>query len=153
MRKFAELLRFTLVSPETVALLIPFLGPVYFPDFVELFRKRIELDLMFSLAASGLAIGMLSLSYSQGAEILAPSGAKKVILDWPDYRGLKARIIVSWLWCVLGASSAIIALYMVSTNRHALWGTSLLLGGILSAATATALVSVARISSREIFRE
>ena len=59
----------------------------------------------WGLTAAGLSFAMLGFCYTQGFDLLSLKGARKVLIEWPDYPKLKARMLVAFGWCLVGALS------------------------------------------------
>jgi hypothetical protein len=96
---------------------------------------------------------MLAFNYREGFELLSPSGARKVLLEWPDYSMLKNRLISAFSWCIAGTGAVIAAVWMVATDTEPRLGIAILVAGILTAAASTATIALARFSLREIVGE
>jgi hypothetical protein len=151
--RIPDFLRATLISPEIVAALLPFAAYAYEPAWINVLVKPMSEGVMPGLSAAGLAIGMLAFNYKEGIELLSLNGAKKVLIDWPDYAMLKMRLLVAFGWCLVGAVASLVATWMVLNNVDSLFGVTLLIGGLLAGAVATATIALARFKLREILGE
>ena len=107
----------------------------------------------WGLSAAGLSLAMLAFSHKEGFELLSLSGGRRVLIEWPDYPLLKMRIVIAFVWCLLGAFACFIATWMVAKNLQPLLGITLMISGLLSAAGATATIALARFSLRELLQE
>jgi hypothetical protein len=143
-------IRFSIISPETVVALLPFLLFYYSPELLDILIKPMKEGVGFGLGAVAIPIGMLAFNYKEGLDLLAPTGAKKVLLEWPDYPALKGRVLATFVWCVIGATCAILAVGMVSMDTHPRLGITLLLAGLLASAASTATMGLARFAIREL---
>lgn len=153
MNRVIDLLRLVFVSPELLFLLLPIAIYAYEPTWADILLQPMIEGVSWGLAAAGLAVAMLGFSYNQGFDLLSLNGGRKVLLEWPDYPKLKARVLVAFGWCLIGALSSIGATWMVAKKFHPLLGVTIMIGGLLSAATATATIALARFSLRELLGE
>lgn len=153
MNKFRDTVRFILISPEIVIALFPFLIFSYWPSVVDVLIKPMKEGFGFGLGAVAIPLGMLAFNYKEGLDMLAPTGGKKILLNWPDYPQLKARVVASFIWCTFGALSAFLAVWMVANDAHSRLGITILLAGILASAASTATIGLARFTIREIIGE
>ncbi|GGX23086.1 hypothetical protein [Undibacterium macrobrachii] len=153
MKQFKDILRLTIISPELLIGCLPFLIYTFQPSLADVFVKPIKESIGFGLGAAMIPLGLLGFCYKEGLDLLAPTGAKKIILEWPDYPMIKARVLAIFLWCVMGSLLAFIAFFMVSTDSKPQLAIAILVAGILSSATATATLALARFRMREIIGE
>ena len=153
MNRFVDFVRSVFVSPELLFALVPFAIYAYQPTWADMLLKPMSDSVGWGLSAAGLSIGMLAFSYKEGFDLLSLSGGRKVLIEWPDYPKLKVRVLVAFGWCLMGAIASIVAMWMVAKQFHSLFGITLLISGILSAATATATIALARFSLRELLGE
>lgn len=153
MKQFRDILRLMFVSPELLVWCLPFLLYTFYPSLADVIVKPMKEGIGFGLGGVMIPLGLLGFCYKEGLDLLAPTGAKKIILDWPDYSMIKARVLAIFFWCVLGALLALIAVFMVSTNSQPQLAITILVAGILSSATATATLALARFRMREIIGE
>jgi hypothetical protein len=151
--KFRDTVRFTIISPEIVIALLPFLIFSYFPSVVDVLIKPMKEGFGFGLGAVAIPLGMLAFNYKEGLDMLAPTGGKKILLDWPDYPQLKARVVASFIWCIFGASGALLAVWMVASDTLPRLGITILIAGILASAVSTATIGLARFAIREVIGE
>lgn len=153
MNKSVDIVRFTLLSPEVVVALLPLLAFYYCPSILDVLIKPMSEGIGFGLSAAALSLGMLAFNYKEGLDLLAPTGAKKILLDWPDYPQLKARVLGTFVWCICGAISSFLAVWMVATNNNSRLGVAILFSGLLVSAVATATMGLARFAIREVIGE
>lgn len=153
MNKFFDIVRLTFISPEIVVALLPFLAIFYFPSLFDVLIKPMKDGIGFGLGAVAIPLGMLAFNYKEGLDLLAPAGGKKILLEWPDYPLLKARVVATFVWCVFGAVSSLLAVWMVAIDAYPRLGITILIAGILASATSTATIGLARFAIREIIGE
>lgn len=153
MSRFTDLLRSVFVSPELLFALLPLAIYAYEPTWADLLLKPMSDSVGWGLSAAGLSIGMLAFSYEKGFDLLSLSGGRKVLIEWPDYPMLKARILVAFGWCLVGAAACLTSTWMVAKNIHPLLGGTLLISGLIASATASATIGLARFSLRELLGE
>ena len=153
MSRCIELFRLLFVSPELLFSLVPIVVYYYFPAWGDVLLKPMGEGLGWGLSAAALPLGMLAFCYKEGLDLLSLSGGKKVLIEWPGYPMLKARVLVSFGWCLAGVVSCIVAAWMVAKAIHPLFGVTLLVSGLIAAATATATIALARFSLRELLGE
>jgi len=146
-------IRITIISPEMVAALSPFLMYTYLPQLLEILLQPMKESLGFGLTAIAFPLAMLAFNYKECLDMIGNVGTRKILLEWPDYPQLKARMIVSFAWCVVGAIAVISAVFMVAANIFPRLAVAILIAGTLAAATAAATVALARFSLREIVIE
>jgi hypothetical protein len=150
MRRLVDGIRLLLLSPEMVAALLPFVAHLYMPDWASVLVKPMKEGPTFGLAAAGLALAAAAFCYREGGDILEPSGAKAVLLEWPGYFMLKARVVASLAWCVAGIGAALAATWMVASDVAPKLGAAVLVAGVLAAAVSAATVALARYRIREL---
>ena len=153
MNRAADFLRLVLFSPELLFSSVPIAIYAYEPTWADMLVKPMSDGIGWGLTAAGLSVGMLAFCYKEGFDLLSLSGGRKVLIDWPDYPKLKARVFGAFAWCLIGITACICATWMVAKGFHPLFGVSLLISGLLSAATATATIALARFSLRELLGE
>lgn len=153
MTRIFDSLRLIFVSPELLFLLMPLAVYTYEPTWADMLVKPISDGVGWGLAAAGLSVAMLGFCYKEGFDLLSLSGARKVLIEWPDYPKLKARVLASFGWCVIGALSCIGATWMVAKTVQPLLGVTIMISGLFSAAVATATIALARFSLRELLGE
>jgi hypothetical protein len=137
MKTISEALRAVFISPEIVAGSLPFLISFYWSEPATFTAQQLASDTKWALG------------YSFGSEILSPSGTKKVLLSWPDYWKLKMRILVALGFCLLGFVFVLCGVYMVP-RQNPVWGATIAMSGLFTAAAALASVALAKWSIREI---
>ena len=150
MKRLVDGIRLSLLSPEMVAALLPFIVRLYVPDWASVLVKPMKDGPMFGLAAAGLALAAAAFCYREGGDILEPSGTKAVLLEWPGYFMLKARVVASLAWCVAGIGAALAATWMVASDVAPQLGVAALVAGVLAAAVSAATVALARYRIREL---
>jgi hypothetical protein len=142
-----------LLSPEIVALALPFVIYLYTPEWSEFLQKPMKEGISFGLSASGINLAALAFCYKEGSDILNPSGAKAILLEWPDYFMLKTRVVTAMAWCTLGISLTIAGTWMVASDVNPHLGATTLVAGVLSSAVATGTIALARLRIRELLPE
>jgi hypothetical protein len=153
MRRILDFFRLVFVSPELLLALLPIAVYIYSPTWADMLLKPMVEGVGWGLSAAGLSLAMLAFSHKEGFELLSLSGGRKVLIEWPDYPLLKMRIVIAFVWCLLGAFACLIATWMVAKNLQPLLGITLMISGLLSAAGATATIALARFSLRELLQE
>jgi len=139
-----------MVSPELLAVLVCAIVQIHVPDWLSTVSRAMKDSLTFGLAAAGISLAALAFCYHQGDKILSPEGHLAVLLKWPDYFMLKARVVTALTWCTAGIGASLFATWMVASGRSAAWPPSVLVAGVLAAATAVATTALARYRIREI---
>ena len=153
MSRKTDCFRLFFVSPELLILLMPLAVYAYEPTWADMLVKPMIDGVGWGLTAAGVSVAMLGFCYKEGFDLLSLSGARKVLIEWPDYPKLKARVLTSFVWCVIGALSCLGASWMVAKAVLPLLGVTIMISGLLSAATATATIALARFSLRELLGE
>lgn len=153
MNRCVDFLRLVFVSPELLFALAPLAIYAYEPAWADILLKPMIEGVGWGLSAAGLSIGMLAFSYKEGFDLLSLNGERKVLIEWPGYPMLKVRVLVAFGWCLAGAICCLGAAWMVTKNLQPLLGTTLLISGLLAAATATGTIALARFSLRELLGE
>lgn len=152
MKRCLDLIRLVLLSPEILGLVVLASVYAYAPQIFGVLVKPMRESFGFGLSAAALASGALAFSYKEGADILDPSGAKSVLLEWPGYFMLKGRIIAALCWSGVGVGAALVATWQVAMGVQPQFGAALLVGGVLVSAIAAASTGVARLRIRELLR-
>ena len=153
MSRILDFFRLVFVSPELVLALLPIAIYAYAPDWGDMLLKPMREGVSMGLSAACFSLLMLGFSYKEGFELLSLSGGKKVLIEWPGYPQLKLRILVAFVWCLLGAFACVGATWMVAKNLQPLLGITFMISGLLSAAAATATIALAKFSLRELLGE
>lgn len=153
MNRCIDLLRLVFVSPELLFSLVPLAIYAYEPTWGDILLKPMSDGVGWGLSAAGLAIGMLIFSYKESFDLLALSGGRKVLIEWPDYQMLKVRILVAFVWCLVGGAACLISVWMVAKGFRPLLGITFLISGLIAAATASASIALARFNLRELLGE
>ncbi len=153
MRRLADGLRLALLSPEVVAALAPLALLAYAPEWPSVLVKPMKEGLVFGLTAAGLVLAACAFCYKEGSDLIDPSGPKAVLLKWPHYYMLKARVLASLVWCVLGIGCALVATWMAAADVAPHAAGALLVSGVLAPAAAVGTVALARYRIRELFSQ
>jgi hypothetical protein len=153
MKRFMDFLRSVFISPELLFALVPLAIYAYEPTWADMLLKPMSDSVGWGLSAAGLSIGMLAFSYREAFDLLSLSGGRSVLIEWPDYPLLKARILIAFGWCVSGAAVCLLSAWMVAKNIYPLLGVTFLISGLIAAATASSTIALARFSLRELLRE
>ena len=149
MKIISEVLRAVFISPEIVAGSLPFLISFYWSEPATFAAQQLASDTKWALGMAAIPLTLLAASYAFGSEILSPSGTKKILLSWPDYWKLKMRILVALGFCLLGFAFVLCGAYMVP-HQSPIWGATIAMSGLFTAAAALASVALAKWSIREI---
>jgi hypothetical protein len=150
MKRLVDGIRLSLLSPEVVAALLPFVVLLYEPNWASVLVRPMKEGLTFGLTAAGLALAAAAFCYREGGDILEPSGAKAVLLEWPGYFMLKVRVIASLTWCAIAIGAALAATWMVASDVAPQLGATVLVAGVLAAAASAASIALARYRIREL---
>lgn len=151
MSRLADRLRLVLLSPELVAALAPWALLAYAPDWPSVIAKPMKEGVGFGLPAAGLLLAACAFCYREGGELIDPSGPKAVLLEWPHDHMLKARVVTSLVWWVLGIGCVLAATCMAAAAIATHVAGALLASGVLAAAAAVGTVALARYRIRELF--
>jgi hypothetical protein len=150
MKRLVDGIRLSLLSPEMLAALLPFAVHLYVPGWASVLVKPMKEGLTFGLTAAGLALGAAAFCYKEGGDILEPSGPKAVLLEWPGYFMLKARVVASLAWCVVGIGAALAGTWLVASDVAPQLGATVLVAAVLAAAASAASIALARYRIREL---
>lgn len=150
MKRLADRFRLALLSPEVVAALAPLALLAYAPDWPSVLVQHMKEGVGFGLTAAGLVLAACAFCYKEGGELIDPSGPRAVLLAWPRYYMLKARVVASLVWCILGMGSVLAATWMVAADAAPLLAAAVLVSGVLAPAAAVATVALARYRIREL---
>lgn len=151
MKRVLDLFRATLISPEVVALLLPFAILFYWPEPAVFFAQQFSTDIKWAFGAAVVPAGFMLGAYKIGDEIISPQGARRVLLDWPDYRMLKDRVVLALVFCGVGLALSLAGAFVVGMYKSAL-GATLFFSGLLSSAVSLVTVAFAKWKVRELFR-
>ncbi|MDH4027203.1 MAG: hypothetical protein OEU95_00030 [Nitrospirota bacterium] len=104
MKPFIDFIRFLIISPEFLILLVAFVLYEFFSDYLViitlLISKKTEMIKHFALVPSFIMIAIFKMAKS----LLFPEKDKKEILQsWPDYYKLKLGFEVAILYSILFA--------------------------------------------------
>lgn len=149
MRKCIEFLRAVFISPEMVAGGLPFVISFYWPEPATFVGQQFASDAKWALATATIPLGLFATTYGFGTDILSPSGAKKVLLSWPEYWKLKMRVVVALGLCLFGFVGGMLGVYLV-LHQNLVWGATIIVAGMLLSASALASVALAKWAIREI---
>lgn len=149
MRKLIEFLRAVCISPELVAAGLPFVISFYWPEPATFVGQQLASDAKWALTTATIPLALLATTYAFGTDILSPSGAKKVLLSWPEYWKLKMRVLVALGFCLVGFVGGMLGVYLV-LHQNLVWGATITVAGLLLSASALASVALAKWAIREI---
>lgn len=153
MSRLTDGLRLVLVSPELVGALAPWALLAYAPDWPSVIAKPMQQGVGFGLTAAGLLLAACAFCYREGGEAIDPTGPKAVLLEWPHYHMLKARVVACLVWCVLGMGCVLAATWMAAAAVATHVAGALLVSGVLAAAAAVGTVALARYRIRELLSQ
>ena len=152
MKRFIDLLRAAVISPEVIALLVPFAVNFYWPEPAVFFAEQCAKDIKWAFGASAISIPFVAAAYQIGGEIISPHGARRLLLDWPDYPMLKCRVVLALTFCVLGLALGIAGAFAIGSYKSE-FGANLIFSGLLASATSLGTVALAKWKARELLRE
>ena len=153
MKQISDVLRALFLSPELMAALLPFVAYAHAPEVVDTLAKPMKESLAVALGPTALPLAMLAFNYKESLELLSPTGSGAVLLEWPDYPMIKGRVVIAFGWCVLGIIACGVGGWMVLSDVAPRVAVAIVAAGVLSAATATATIGLARFRVREILGE
>jgi hypothetical protein len=151
MKRVLDLFRATLISPEVVALLFPFAVLFFWPEPAIFVGQQFSTDIKWAFGAAVVPAGFMLGAYKIGDEILSPQGARRVLLDWPDYPMLKDRVVLALVFCGVGLGLGLAGAFVVGMYRSAL-GATLIFSGLLSSTISLVTISFAKWKVREFLR-
>lgn len=149
MNRLVDVARSVFISPEIVCLGVPVAIWLRWPESLQFIATQINSDFKWGIGVEAIPIALLTACFNLSSNILSPSDARKVLLDWPDYWMLKNRVLIALGYCVLAIAVTSIGFYMVATNNSS-FGIAMIFSGCLSAAASLATVALAWWRSREI---
>jgi len=152
MKAFVDYFRLALISPELVAALAVVGIFNYWPEPFEFGTVQLSSDVKWSLGAALLPLAMLATCYQMGTDLLSPAGKRTVLLNWPDYPMFKRRIVFTLINCVIGFCLVLLGVFFVAKAK-AVWGTMLIVAGLVSSAISLASIALAKWRAREILGE
>lgn len=150
MRRLVDILRFVVISPEILVFAIVTLLSIGIPSLFEGVISIVHNNLSCGVTGAAAPVAMLVWGWTQCWELLSPTEAQRVLLDWPDYPMLRDRAIACLAWCGLGSGIGFIGVVLMSGDAYRDIGVGVFLGGILAAVTATASLGLARLKLREL---
>lgn len=153
MRRLADGLRLALLSPEVVAALAPFALLVCAPEWPSVLVKLMKEGVGFGLTAAGLVLAACAFCYKEGGDLIDPTGPKAVLLEWPHYYMLKARVVASLVWCALGMGCVLMATWMAAADVRPHVAGALLVSGVLAPAVSVGTLALARYRIRELISQ
>ncbi|HJX09068.1 MAG TPA: hypothetical protein VJ733_01040 [Candidatus Binatia bacterium] len=152
MKSFVDLFRAILISPEVIALVLPFAVGLYWPEPAVFFAEQFSADIKWAFGAAAIPVAFIAASYQIGGEIISPQGTRRVLLDWPDYSMLKNRIVLALIFCALGLVLVIAGAFTIGSYKSS-FGATMIFSGLLVSATSLATVGLAKWKIRELLRE
>ncbi len=152
MNRLIDIIRSVLISPEMLCLVLPIGIWTYWPGPFQFVTTQIYEDFKWGVGAALVPAGFFASSYNLGTDVLSPHGARKALLEWPDYWMLKNRVVMAVIFCGGAVFVVFLALYLIAESKASL-GAALLLSGWLSAFAALCSVGLARWKIREILGE
>lgn len=152
MNRALDILRYTFVSPEvlgvTLVSAVLYLAPHVFGFPLKLLSE----GQAFGLGAAGFSVACLAFCFHQGFEILDPSGAGSVLVEWPGYQMLKGRVVAAMVWCVIAIAGSLGAMWLAAIDPSATEAGALLVAVLLAAVISVASLALARIRIRELLQ-
>lgn len=149
--RFIQSLRTFLISPEIIALLLPFalMPHASFLDEISsmLATKKYEL-----FAASVYPFAVLLYALSQAGSVISPSGRRRVLIDWPGYPELKGTIYVS-IALILTAFAVSIFGYVDFVIHGGRLGIVAIAAGGISSSVSAFTLTLAHWTTRELLGE
>lgn len=152
MNRPIDIIRSALISPEMLCLILPIGIWTYWPAPFQFVTTQVYADFKWGVGAALVPAGFFATSYKLGTDVLSPHGARKVLLEWPDYWMLKNRVIMAVIFCGFAVCVVFFSLYLIAESKTSL-GAALLFSSWLSAFSALCSVGLARWKIREILGE
>jgi hypothetical protein len=123
LRRFLEILRIIVISPEVVALLSFMLVYWYWPHPYELIGSKFSSNTKLWEYIPAIPLSILSFAVYLTFQLQAPiPEANRELYDWEMYWALKYRIIASLFWAGISAILSLSIWFFNSELSHALVG-------------------------------
>jgi hypothetical protein len=138
-----EVLRFTIVSVETLVWLIIMAVMVWFADYKMLFLS-IPTDkiLWFSAIPVGLFVWIVATTKTL---LNPPEDSKKLLLEWPDYWRLEAAATAAFIHAVGFIILSLIGTFVAKDNESSVTILLMLVGGIAGLSVCAASIRSAEL--------
>lgn len=150
-KKLIDVIRFVIISPELVMLLIVLLLVERYPVLIYSFGRAVSLQSQNIQYIALLPLALLAVAYRQSKEVLKPSTdvINKMFYLWPDYWKFKMRVLTT-VYVNFLASIVTVLIWIYSTNLNHLYLGAGLMCAILISAISTASQYLAYFRLREI---
>lgn len=149
--RVSSVLRVALISPEVVALLLPFalMPHAAFLDDLAFILKDRKFELF---AAAAYPFAVLIYGIGQASSIISPSGKRSVLLDWSEYDVLKTTIYVAIALILVSFAVSLYGYVKFIVDGERLGLVAICAGAVSSSVSAFTLI-LAYWRSREIIGE
>jgi hypothetical protein len=150
MKRFCEMLRILLVSPETVIVLLVIMGMIYWPTpFIFVGEKFLSTEKLWEYIPV-IPLGVLTFAVYLSIQLQAPvANANRELYDWEMYWALKYRIVAILFWTSLSALCSL-SIWLLSNHLPIAIVGSLFIGSIAVSLAAVATGILALFMLKEI---
>lgn len=152
MKRALDILRFTVISPEVVVILIVCVLFSYYPSWFTLIGEKLKLNNEIATGLLLSPLAALAWTFKESKLILLPQDDNKILLNWEDYPLLRNRVFFGLGLLVVCLISSIVTLLIkedLSPEYYAF--TFLLIFGVLGVVVVTH--SLAAVSIRQILEK
>lgn len=150
MKRFFEILRITIVSPETVILLLVIMIMLYWPTPFEFIGERFTSNEKLWEYISFIPVGVFTFAVYLSFQLQAPvEGANRELYDWEIYWALKYRILAILVWTGLSVLCSL-SIWLFSTHLPRTIVGSLFMGSLAVCLVAAATGILALFTLKEI---
>lgn len=150
MNRALDLIRYTFISPEVLGLAVVLAVYAFFPEIFGFPLKLLSDGQSVGLGAAGVSVACLAFCFQRGFEMLDPSGAGSVIMEWPGYPMLKGRVVAAMAWCVFAVAGSLVAMWLAAVDHGASAAGAILVAALLTAVVSVASIALASMRIREL---
>ncbi|MCP4988060.1 MAG: hypothetical protein GY928_19010 [Colwellia sp.] len=136
MKRFKNLVTVMFISPEFLVLIVIFGIYQFYPPFLKSIGTKIQADAEVWRYLPTLTFVMASLAFTFSSKLRAPlvNKSNKILYDWPLYQLFVDRVIVSLLFAIVCAITALV-LWVYGASMGSVQVGAVFLGSTISVST------------------
>jgi hypothetical protein len=154
MKRFKNLITILFISPEFLVTIIIYAIYNFYPAFLESIGTKIQADAEVWKYLPTLTFFMASLAFTFSSKLRAPlvNKSNKILYDWPLYQLFVDRVIVSLLFAVVCAITALL-LWVYGASMSPVQIGAIFLGSTIAVSTTTITMLLAHQKLIEILEK
>jgi len=154
MNRIIDILRFTIISPEFVVLLLSIVAIYNFPEVFLLIGHKLKTEVELWKFIPSLPFIFISITFRVSQKVYAPleNTSNKKLYEWCSFNKITDRIMASYFICIFCCAASLIIWFFMSELSELVLG-SILISSIFISGLTTFQIILAAQKIRQIIEQ